>query len=476
MASLALKAISYGAEHIPDRLFEAIPGGYFRSQHDKEARKRRKEDKKRGKYRTQSEGRGRKRRSPSLTDSDYYSEDYFTEDSDYDRRRRARRSSDADRGRERGRERDRDRKHRHHHHKDRSWSRGHDSPPYADRSKSLGAPHSLHLPPPPVQPNAAAAFPPAHVAGENYAHPQPYNAAHNHYVAKPYNPADYAPGAMQNPEYANGQPKQVTPQTLTQAPVQPPAANQPPVAGYYGTQFPPPPSGSRSSRASSVDSRGLQSGPYIPHSNIQAIPIPNATAGSHSHSPYGAKFPSATNTPPFGHTPPQYLPQNSSPYQPNYSPSYPVQQPLAHGSQPVSRHGSIHGASAYGGQVGDGLRSHDRHRRHSIATNTDRGMAYRTPYRSRAGSSTTSASNSVRGSVAEAIHEVSNQADGIDEHGQAIAIAVPEGDINTVVSAASEGVNLAEASRRRHRARLSRRSHGGRRAVRSAPVDGYGSA
>lgn len=100
---------------------------------------------------------------------------------------------------------------------------------------------------------------------------------------------------------------------------------------------------------------------------------------------------------------------------------------------------------------------------------------YRTPYRSRAGSSTTSASNSVRGSVAEAIHEVSNQADGIDEHGQAIAIAVPEGHINTVVSAASEGVNLAEASRRR-RARLSRRSHGGRRAVRSAPVDGYGSA
>ncbi|OJD35241.1 uncharacterized protein BKCO1_18000144 [Diplodia corticola] len=475
MAGLALKAISYGAEHIPDKLFEAIPGGYFRSQQEKEAKKRRKEEKKREKRRAQSEGRGRRQRSPSLTESDYYSSDYYSEDSDYDRRRRNRRSSDTGRGRDRGRERDRDRKHRHHHHKDRSWSRGldhHDSPPYADRSKSLGPTQGLHIPPPPVQP-----FPPAHLAGENYAHPQPYNAAHNHYAAKPYNPADYVPGAMNVSEYTNGQPVPVNTQALAQAP----AASQPPAAGYYGTQFPPPPSGSRSSRGSSVDSRGLQSGPYIPHSNIQAIPVPNATAGAPGHSPYGARFPSAANTPPFGHTPPQYRPQNSSPYQPNYSPSYPMQQPHGYGSQPISRHGSIHSGSpnVYGGQVGDGARSHDRHRRHSIPTNPDSRMAYRTPYRSRAGSSTTSTSNSVRGSRADAIHELPNlnQGDGIDDHGQAFAVAAPrESEAGVAIEAASEGVNTAEALKKRHQTRAGRRSHGSRRAIRSAPVDGYGSA
>ncbi|KAL1624865.1 hypothetical protein SLS54_003589 [Diplodia seriata] len=386
MAGLALKAISYGAERIPDKLFDAIPGGYFRSQQEKEAKRRRKEDKKRGKRRAQSEGRGRRQRSPSLTESDYYSSDSYTEDSDYDRRRRNRRSSDTGRGRDRGRDSDRDRKHRHRHHKDRSWSGDHDSPPHADRSMSQGHTQGLHIPPPPIQPNVSATFPPAHLAGENYAHPQPYNAAHNHYAAKPYNPADYVPGAMHTPEYTNGQAAPINPQALAQVP----AANQPPAAGYYGTQFPPPPHGSRSSRASSVDSRGLQSGPYIPHSNIQAVPIPNATAGSHGHSPYGARFPSATNTPPFGHTPPQYRPQNSSPYQPNYSPNYPN--------------------------------------------------------------------------------------DGIDDHWRAFPYGVPEEDAGVIVEAASEGVNTAEALKQRHQARSGRRSHGRRRAVRSAPMDGYGSA
>lgn len=478
MAGLALKAISYGAERIPDRFFESIPGGYFKSQEEKEEKKRRKREKERTKRRAQSEGRDRRRRSPSATDSDYYTEDYHTEDSDSERRRRTRRSSDAGRGHDRGR--DRDRKHRHHHHhKDRSWTRGQDfreSPPYASRVAPLGGQQHPYIPPPPVQP--AAAFPPAHVASENYAHPQPYNAAHNHYTAKPYNPADYAPGATHTPEYSNGQSAPVNPHVPAQAP----PAGQAMAPGYYGTQFPPPPVGSRSSRASSVDSRGLQSGPYIPHSNVQAIPPATAVAGPPGHSPYGGTFPPTTDTPPFGHTPPQYLPKNSSPYQPNYSPSYAPQQHMAQNSQPVSRQGSVHSGSvhngsAHGGQVGDHRRTHDRHRRHSIATNQDPRMLpyhhHRSPYRSAAASSANSATNSLRGSFAEAIHEVNHQADGIDDSSRAVAIIVPAENADTVIGAASEGFNTAQALKSRHQARSGRRFHGSRCAAKSAPVDGY---
>ncbi|KAH7052403.1 hypothetical protein B0J12DRAFT_72546 [Macrophomina phaseolina] len=468
MASLALKAISYGAERIPDKFFEAIPGGYFKAQEEKD-RKRRKKDKERAKRRTQSEGHGRRqRRSSSPEESDYYTDDYYTDESDRERRRRNRRVSDADRGRERGRERDRDHKHRHYHH---DLDQSHYHP---DRSRSTGAPKGLHIPPPPVQP--AAAFPPAVVAGENYAHPQPYNATHNHhYATKPYNPADYAPGAMQTstPDYPNGQPALVNPH----APLQPVPPVHAPNGGYYGTQFPPPPPGSRSSRASSVDSRGLQAGPYIPHSNIQAAPSAPATVGVPGHSPYAPSFPSAANTPPYSNTPPQYRPQNSSPYQPNYSPGYPPQQPMLHGSQPVSRQGSIRSSTVHGGQVGDGRRTHGRHRRHSIATNQDPRMPYRNPYRSGAGSSATSASNSVRGSVADAIHEVGSQADGVDDCRPAVAIIVPAETAGTVVGAAQETFSAPDALRKRHRVRSDRRFHGGRRAATaSKPANDYDSA
>lgn len=92
--------------------------------------------------------------------------------------------------------------------------------------------------------------------------------------------------------------------------------------------------------------------------------------------------------------------------------------------------------------------------------------------------------NSLRGSVVEPfhepvhepVHELSNQNDGIDDHRRAFPYGVPEGDAGVIVEAASEGVNTAEALKQRHQARSGRRSHGRRRAVRSAPMDGYGSA
>lgn len=106
-------------------------------------------------------------------------------------------------------------------------------------------------------------------------------------------------------------------------------------------------------------------------------------------------------------------------------------------------------------------------------------MSYRSPYRSTAASSATSPSaslRSLRNSLAEAIHEVSGQTDGLDEGNRAVAVIVPTTDTGTVVGAAATGVSTAEALNRRHQARSGRRFQGGRRAVRSAPVDGFESS
>jgi hypothetical protein len=89
MAALALKAISYGAEQIPDKFFEKIPGGFFTPAEQKEIDKGRKDRKDRDdKERRRSEGRSSKRnsrrvRSPAPEYSDYSA----YEDTDYERER-----------------------------------------------------------------------------------------------------------------------------------------------------------------------------------------------------------------------------------------------------------------------------------------------------------------------------------------------------------------------------------------------------
>jgi len=101
MSVLAFKALSYGAEQIPDKFFEKIPGGFFTPQETKDikqGRKNRKDDKTR--ERRQSEGRSKRRtsrrdHSPS-TESSEHSE--FDDETDDERER-------AERTRERTRER-----------------------------------------------------------------------------------------------------------------------------------------------------------------------------------------------------------------------------------------------------------------------------------------------------------------------------------------------------------------------------------
>ncbi|KAE8853616.1 hypothetical protein HRS9122_00608 [Pyrenophora teres f. teres] len=90
MAALAFKAISYGAEQIPDKFFEKIPGGFFTPAEQKEIDKHRKNNKNKGnsrKERRQSEEpsarrSSRRERSPPTEYSDYY-----TDDSEYERER-----------------------------------------------------------------------------------------------------------------------------------------------------------------------------------------------------------------------------------------------------------------------------------------------------------------------------------------------------------------------------------------------------
>lgn len=92
MDKLALKAIAYGAERIPDRVFEAIPGGYFTPQEKKDIKKQRK--KRADKHRDSSSGR---RSHRPHTPPDEFSDYSPSEDSDgYDdrgQRRRSRRHS-----------------------------------------------------------------------------------------------------------------------------------------------------------------------------------------------------------------------------------------------------------------------------------------------------------------------------------------------------------------------------------------------
>ncbi|KAI1514287.1 PRP38-assoc multi-domain protein [Pyrenophora tritici-repentis] len=90
MAALAFKAISYGAEQIPDKFFEKIPGGFFTPAEQKEIDKNRKTKGKSRKERRQSEEpsarrSSRRERSPPTEYSDYY-----TDDSEYEREREQR--------------------------------------------------------------------------------------------------------------------------------------------------------------------------------------------------------------------------------------------------------------------------------------------------------------------------------------------------------------------------------------------------
>jgi hypothetical protein len=121
MSVLALKGLAYGAEKIPDRLFEKIPGGFFTPAEKKKIDKKRRDSRER---RNKSEQRGserhRRRAERDRTPPSDYSDHSAYDDSDYERelrrkerRRRARSLGRSDsrslsRGRHPNRGRDQD--------------------------------------------------------------------------------------------------------------------------------------------------------------------------------------------------------------------------------------------------------------------------------------------------------------------------------------------------------------------------------
>lgn len=158
MSVLAFKAIDAGAERIPDKFFERIPGGFFTPAEKKNIKKERadrknKKDKKRHDSEPRSDRRSSRRdRSPETDYSEYSAYD----DTDYERERERRRSDRNRRAKSAGLA------------SSRSLSRGrHDR-----RSE--------------------------HVDGESS---DPRNMAHAEqgapYEYRPYNPQDYATGQQQ---------------------------------------------------------------------------------------------------------------------------------------------------------------------------------------------------------------------------------------------------------------------------------------
>jgi hypothetical protein len=108
MSVLAFKALGYGAEQIPDKVFEKIPGGFFKPEDEKKDSKKSRSSPKE-KSRRNSD-RPRRERSPQNGYSDYSNHD--TDEEEQRRKERRRRKSAArstSRSRSRGRDKQRSR-------------------------------------------------------------------------------------------------------------------------------------------------------------------------------------------------------------------------------------------------------------------------------------------------------------------------------------------------------------------------------
>ncbi|KAL1792808.1 hypothetical protein ACET3X_009315 [Alternaria dauci] len=227
MAALAFKAISYGAEQIPDKFFEKIPGGYFTPAEQKEIKKNRKDrSDRKARERRHSEERSSKRNSRQERSPPAGYSDYYTDDTDYERDREQRKGerrraksvgTSARRSPSRGR-----------HGRHSSDLDGQHSPPRDMAQPQQGQPY---FPPPPTS------------------------------EYKPYNPQEYAPSSVQDhrpyaaPAYGySPQPASAEPRGASQDHVQrdaPRSSRYTPGPGYapspaVDAPIPPPPVGSNS--------------------------------------------------------------------------------------------------------------------------------------------------------------------------------------------------------------------------------------
>lgn len=320
MAGLALKAIAYGAEKIPDSFFEKIPGGFYKEKAKEERdRKDREFERDRERRNGDRSRQGRKSHRSHTPSPDRHSPSDWSDD-----------EFETDPESETERERERDRRSRRK--SDRpSRPRRFSSPPYNDtysrpRAQTGTLNGSMTFPPPPTgqmygqSPRSSISFVPPVAPipqqappvanGVPYFPPPPRDEVREepspYAQPRPYNPADYVvEGAIkspiENPNYHPVRPQQVRSQSLFSPktirtnipdPSQPqvPYAPSPayvPVAGaiptppFNPTAYPSPPN----------------SGTYPPYSPIQNpyAPIPRAP---------GAYAPSPAFSPPHYSQPP----------------------------------------------------------------------------------------------------------------------------------------------------------------------------
>jgi hypothetical protein len=207
MSVLAFKAIGYGAEQIPDKFFEKIPGGFFTPAEKKKIDDDRdKKDRERHRSEQRPSKRSSRRDRSPTDDSQYSAYDDSNHETEREREREQRKKDRSRRARSAGRS------------ASRSMSRGrHDrrssdlDGQYSD-SRDMAYPEqgSPYFPPPP---------------GSDY---------------RPYNPQDYAAGQSQgdyrpsSPSQSYGYPPQVN------IPLRSFSATSPTVAGFP-TSLPTPP-------------------------------------------------------------------------------------------------------------------------------------------------------------------------------------------------------------------------------------------
>lgn len=192
MSVLAFKALGYGAEQIPDKFFEKIPGGFFRPEDEKKKKGRNSRSPPKEKGRRSSD-RSRRERSPQNEYSDYSGHD--TEYEEEQRRKERRRRTSAGRSTSRSLSRGRD----------KERSRDVDGE-HSDRdmaSDELGQGQGPYFPPPPTS---------------EYA---PYN--HQEHASRP-GQGDYRPTSAQ-PQY--GYPTQVNSPFRSRSATVPMMASQP---------------------------------------------------------------------------------------------------------------------------------------------------------------------------------------------------------------------------------------------------------
>ncbi|KAF1978131.1 hypothetical protein BU23DRAFT_564398 [Bimuria novae-zelandiae CBS 107.79] len=156
MSVLALKALDYGAEKLPDKLFEAIPGGFFTPAEKKQAKSKanrrpaRENQRRKSEQRDGGRRRSRRERPPPSDYSGYSSYDDTDYERDQRRQGRRRRVQSLGRSPSRG---------RHNHQRSSDFDGGYDEHSSMNRERADRGPQ--FAPPPPAEYKPYASPPPA---------------------------------------------------------------------------------------------------------------------------------------------------------------------------------------------------------------------------------------------------------------------------------------------------------------------------